>query len=119
MVRNRVETGYRGKASYHEAVLDPFQFSAFNSANPKRGYYLNLGLTSSAPGWQRALSIAHHVRNAPANYRPFPIGTRHFFSERSMPDQRHPDWAVGLKPVSPTRVHYLDHRRFRFYAGVA
>ena len=30
VIRNRVETGYRGQRSYEGAVLDPYQFSAFN-----------------------------------------------------------------------------------------
>ncbi|ARA93503.1 hypothetical protein AWN76_010275 [Rhodothermaceae bacterium RA] len=118
VVRNRVETAYRGKTTYREVVLDPYQFSAFNPGSPKRAFYTSLGLTSSMPGWQRALSIAHHVRHAPDSLRPFPLETRHFYSERSMPEQTSPVWAAGLHPVAPARLHPVDTRRFRFFADV-
>lgn len=119
VVRNRVETAYRGTRTYRDAVLDPYQFSAFNPGSAKQPFYTSLGLTSSMPGWQRALSIAHHVRHAPASMRPFPQATRHFYSERSMPEQNSPEWASGRHPVAPDRAHAVDARRFRFFADVA
>lgn len=118
IVRNRVETAYRRKRSYRDVVLDPYQFSAFNPGSPVRGYYLRLGVQARVPGWRRALTLAHAVRHAPPGLRPVPRKTRHFYSERSMVGSAHPNWAVGLRPVTPERPHRLDARRFRFYAGV-
>lgn len=117
VVRNRVETGYRGATSYREAVLDPWQFSAFNADSPKRRYYASLDETSKARGWQTAVFIAYDVMQAPAYERPFSKKTRHFFSERSMKGRTTPDWAVGQRPVSLDRK--IDPRRFRFYANVS
>ncbi|HEX7070999.1 MAG TPA: cell wall hydrolase, partial [Rhodothermales bacterium] len=71
VVRNRVETAYRGKDTYREVVLDPWQFSAFNSNSPKRQHYTSLTPKSTAPGFRTALQIAERVANAPANSRPF------------------------------------------------
>ena len=119
VVRNRVETRYRGRDSYREVVLDPFQFSAFNPNSGKRWYYANLDTQTQIRNWQRALTIAHRVRLAEPEFRPFPVQTRHFYSERSMIGQRHPEWARGKRPVAPTRPFTLDERRFRFYAGVS
>ncbi len=116
VIRNRVETGYRGAGSYREAVVDPWQFSAFNANSPKRRYYSALGFDSQARGWQTALFIAYDVLSAPAYERPFPVKTRHFYSERSMVGRVKPVWADGKRPVSLSRK--VDPRRFRFYSGV-
>jgi hypothetical protein len=119
VVRNRVETRYRGKRSYRDAVLDPFQFSAFSPDNHRRAFYTGLGPDSSVPGWQRALAIAHTVRSLDTAYRPFSPDTRHFFSERSMPEGTVPGWASGESPVFPRQPYKVQPHRFRFYAGIS
>jgi spore germination cell wall hydrolase CwlJ-like protein len=118
VVRNRVETGYRGKGSYRSTVLDPFQFSAFNPGDRKRQHYSNLTHRSNAPGFDRALAIAHTVQFAGDHFRPFSQSTRHFYSERSMVGVRHPAWAKDGYKVDPKRSFTLDERRFRFFAEV-
>ncbi len=119
VVRNRVETGYRGNASYREAVLDPYQFSAFNPESPKRQLLLALGPRSEATGWQRTLRIAYAVRHAPERLRPFSTTTRHFFSERSMIGDPYPYWAVQRKLVAVNDTYEIDQRRFRFYEDIS
>lgn len=116
VVRNRVETGYRGVKTYRDAVLDPWQFSAFNTNSPKRRHYSRLGFDSRATGWQTALYIAYDVLSAPAYERPFPVETRHFYSEQSMRGRTSPNWAAGQRPVSLDRQ--IDPRRFRFYSEI-
>lgn len=118
VVRNRVETGYRGNDSYREAVLDPYQFSAFNPGSRKRAELLSLDASSQADGWQRALLIAHQVKAAPATERPFPKDTRHFFSERSMVGGRHPGWSARGDKVTPEGGKKIAEDRFRFYEDV-
>lgn len=115
-IRNRVDTQYRGGDSYRAVVLDPWQFSAFNTNNPKRQYYSSLAFDSSPPGFQQALDIAERVATAPDSSRPFPETTRHFYSERSMVGGRSPGWAANKQPVMLDRK--VDPRRFRFFAGV-
>ncbi len=117
VVRNRVETGYRGLGSYRDAVLDPWQFSAFNTNSPKRRYYSALDFDSKAKGWQTALFIAYDVLHAPTYERPFAKTTRHFYSERSMRGALKPAWTGGRRPVSLDRD--IDPKRFRFYSGVS
>ena len=117
VVRNRVETGYRGKHSYQDVVLDRWQFSAFNPNSPKRGHYTSLTSNSTAAGFQTALTIAERVANAPDSLRPFSEETRHFYSERSMVGGRAPNWAVAKKPV-PLKTN-VDPKRFRFYDSVS
>lgn len=119
VIRNRVETGYRGQDTYREVVLDPFQFSAFNPGNQKRWFYANLEPQTEIGSWQRALTIAYRVRLAEPDYRPFSIKTRHFYSERSMLGSTHPNWAAGKRPVIPQRRFKVDERRFRFFEGVS
>lgn len=118
VVRNRVETRYRRRSDYERVVLDPLQFSAFNHGSSKRNYFMSLTPDSNAPGWHRALEIAHNVYYAPVEERPFPVRTRHFYSERSMVGGASPNWARGRTPVQPTRYR-IDPRRFRFYAGIS
>ncbi|HEX9951607.1 MAG TPA: cell wall hydrolase [Rubricoccaceae bacterium] len=118
VIRNRVETGYRGQHTYSGVVTDPYQFSAFNPGSSTRMLYTNLGPTSASAGWMRALEVAHDVYYAPATARPFDATTRHFYSERSMVGGAAPTWAVGHRPVRPAASR-IDPRRFRFYSGVA
>ena len=116
VVRNRVETAYRGQRSYREVVLDPYQFSAFNPESPKRSFLMRLGPETPLPRWQQALWVAQYVRHAAPVYRPFPVETRHFYSERSMEDESAPYWAEHFRFVpSDQRRYTVNKRRFRFY----
>lgn len=116
VLRNRVENNYRGAYSYKQAVLDPYQFSAFNPGSHVRGRFTSLTVNSDYPGFQRALAIAHYVKNAPADVRPFETETHHFYSERSMAGGRAPAWAIGETPVEIDRPVDVQEERFRFYA---
>ncbi|HET6566950.1 MAG TPA: hypothetical protein VFG50_03230 [Rhodothermales bacterium] len=119
VVRNRVETEYRGKTSYRDAILDPYQFSAFNPETRTRDFYSSLGPKSHYPGWQEALRIAYEVRHAAPKFRPFSTLTRHFYSEQSMlAGMPEPSWADGFRTVLPERDYNIEPRRFRFYAGI-
>lgn len=119
VVRNRLETQFRGCTTYKECVLDPFQFSAFLPGQPKFTYYTGLTETSNVPGWQRTLALAFYIRHADERLRPFGRTVRHFYSEQSMIEPGvAPDWVGDLSPVAPWRNLQLDERRFRFYAGV-
>ncbi len=118
VLRNRVETGYRGVSTYKGAVTQPYQFSAFNPESRVRRHYTNLIADSKAPGFQRAIAIANHVRNADVSRRPFATTTRHFFSQQSMVGEQFPAWSEGRQPVAPERIDPINPRRFRFYADV-
>jgi len=120
VVRNRVETAYRGRSTYREVVLDPYQFSAFNPGSSKRSFLKQLRPGTPLAGWQQALWVAHYVRHADPVYRPFPIETRHFYSERSMKKRRAPYWAEGSRFVSPQKQQYaIDEYRFRFFKRIS
>jgi hypothetical protein len=118
VLRNRVETQYRGRDTYQDVVLDPYQFSAFNPDGRKRWFYSSLDTDTQIRSWQKALTIAHSVRLAEGRHRPFSLTTRHFYSERSMVGKSHPDWALGKRPITPERDFTLDQRRFRFFDDV-
>lgn len=118
VLRNRVETGYRGERTYKDVVLDPYQFSAFIPGSRTARFYSGLTATSTRPGWQRALAIAHHVRHADESRRPFSTETRHFYSERSMVGVKHPAWSKGKQPVAVNRRDEIDPLRFRFFERV-
>ena len=118
VVRNRVETGYRGQSTYESVVLDPYQFSAFNPGSSKRRLFTTLTPTSNSASFLQALHVAHDVYYAPSTLRPFPKTTRHFYSEQSMVGGRTPTWAEGERPVTPVKYR-VDPKRFRFYSGLA
>lgn len=119
VVRNRVESTYRGKTTYRRVVLDPYQFSAFNADSPKSSYYRSLMPSHNQDGWQRALTIAYYVRLARPDYRPFSAETLHFYSEQSMVGRKKPAWAYGSQPIQTPERYALDERRFRFYEGIS
>jgi hypothetical protein len=118
VVRNRVETRYRGESTYREVIIDPFQFSAFNYNSPTRDYLLELDSTYTSRGWIQAMEVARRVILADVDDRPFPITTRHFYSERSLGDAEIPIWSLESEPVRPHRYE-VDEKRFRFFDGVS
>ena len=119
VVRNRAETGFRGRSTIALVAQDPYQFTAFVAGTETRRYYTSLTSESGAPGWRRTLALAYYVRHADASMRPFSLDTRHFYSERST---AHPDsfpvWTLGQTSIKPLRPRHLDAKRFRFYAGI-
>ncbi len=117
VIRNRVETGYRGRTTYEGVVRDPYQFSAFNPGSSSRFFFSHLNERARVRNWDVALRIAYQVRTADSTSRPFSVRTRHFFSERSMVGQTKPYWVEDHSPVGIRES--IDERRFRFYAGVA
>ncbi|MFO8231068.1 MAG: cell wall hydrolase [Longimonas sp.] len=119
VVRNRVETEYRGQSTYRDVVLDRSQFSAFNYGSGKRSFYINLERDTPLDSWQQALHVAYYVRHADSAYRPFHISTRHFFSQVSMPYHQFPNWANQRQKVNPQWDITLDEWRFRFYANLS
>ena len=115
-VRNRVETEYRGK-TYRQVVLEPLQFSAFNTPSPRRSYILSLDLGSDEAAWLEALQVALEVYQAPAEERPFPLETRHFYSPISMVGNKTPPWAQRATPLPASSLN-IDDNRFRFYTDI-
>ena len=121
VVRNRVETAYRGRTTYRAVVLDPYQFSAFNPGASKRARYTGLQPEAPLPRWRQALWVARYVRHADgAAYRTFSVETRHFYSERSMRGRAAPGWADRAGFVAPDPGRYaVDERRFRFFEQIS
>lgn len=116
VVRNRVETAYRGN-SYREVVLEDRQFSAFNTPSPRRDHILAFNQNSDSRTWQRALQIALDVYRADSSERPFSLTTRHFYSPVSMKGTSVPDWASGGNPLN-SRALGVEPLRFQFFDGV-
>jgi hypothetical protein len=116
VVRNRVETRYRGDR-YREVVLEPMQFSAFNTPSARRDQILGLNQYSGDATWRQALDVALEVYQADASANPFAITTRHFYSPISMPGRREPPWSSSGNVVDVSR-HGVDPLRFRFFDGI-
>lgn len=118
VVRNRVETRYRGRSTYRSVITDPYQFSAFNRGSLSRDFLVSLDSAVTDRGWRQALAVAKKVILAPPQLRPFPVTVRHFYSERSLGDAQIPAWSLEIKPFEIERFE-VDERRFRFFDGVS
>ncbi len=111
VVKNRVETCYRGECTYKNVVLDPYQFSAFNPNRNSRWHYMNLNdqTAKDLGAWIAAKQVALDVYmedRDPTN------GATYFFSQVSMPDHRFPHWAHSRQQVD---IPVVNEFRFRFY----
>ena len=116
VVRNRVETQFRGR-NFREVVLEHKQFSAFNEPSLRRDRILSLNQKSLSLPWLRTLQIAFDVYRAPAEQRPFSQSTRHFYSPVSMRGRLVPTWAEGTTPLD-SRALGVDPRRFLFFDSI-
>jgi hypothetical protein len=116
VVRNRVETRYRG-ASYREVVLEPLQFSAFNTPSPRRTYLLSLNQHAEGEGWEQAVAVALDVYRAPSTERPISQETRHFYSPISMKGRTTPPWADRATPLDLSQWN-IDPSRFLFFEQI-
>ncbi len=116
VVRNRVETKYRGE-TYRKVILEPRQFSAFNEPSIHRKHLLSLNQYSLSRAWRQALEIALDTYLTSASHRPFLVTTRHFYSPISMDGGRMPDWAVNATPLPAARLG-VDPHRFKFFADI-
>ena len=116
VVRNRVDTGYRG-TSYREVVLEPLQFSVFNTASPRRTHILTLNAKSTSKAWLQALEVSLNVYEADPLNRPITAETRHFYSPVSMVGGKTPPWAKKATPLDMDNLE-IDPNRFLFYEEI-
>ena len=116
VVRNRVETGFRGADSYKEVALSHGQFSGLGLGDPQ--YKLNISRnynTTDDKAWMQALTVAQAVYFADDSLRPISIETRHFYSPISV--LNNPKWAKDKEPSIELK-NDDGEVRFAFYAGV-
>ena len=116
VVRNRVDTGYRG-TSYREVVLEPLQFSVFNTASPRRTHILSLNAKSTSTAWLQALEVSLDVYHADPLNRPISQETRHFYSPVSMVGGKTPPWAKKASALDMDDLD-IDPNRFLFYEEI-
>jgi len=116
VVRNRVETDFRGK-TYEEVAKSTGQFSGLNISDSQYLHNISRDYSSSGESWEKALDIAEGVYSSPDFLRPFPQTVRHFYSPRSL--NIAPEWSADSKPVIVIRDSTEDRNiRFAFYDSV-
>lgn len=116
VVRNRVESEYRGAKSYKEVALSPSQFSGLWPSDAQ--YKNNMGLGYSDTGnkdWQQALAIAQAVYFADESLRPISESVQHFYSPIAV--TRDPHWAKNKKATLVLKDD-KGSIRFAFYDNV-
>ena len=116
VVRNRVESGYRGAQSYKDVAISPAQFSGLWPSDSQ--YKLNISRDYKIKGdraWDQAIAIAQAVYFAPETLRPIPGTVRHFYSPMSV--SRDPNWINDKKPSVVLRSDD-GAVRFAFYDGI-
>src|SRR3989344_1812815 len=109
VVRNRVETGYRGENTYEAVARDPKQFSGIKSVS-KLEYS-----DTDRKIWMDTINIARAVYFADASLRPIAKSVRHFYSPEVV--VRDPNWAKSKTPAIVLRDS-KGSVQFAFYDNV-
>ena len=116
VVRNRVETGYRGN-TYETVAKSRNQFSGLSPADSNYKINTTLDYDDTHPAWKKALATAEEVFYASEDERPFAQNVRHFYSPVSVSSR--PSWihSGDLALVVPSSTPN-GAARFEFYSGV-
>lgn len=109
VVRNRVETDYRGATSYEDVARDPGQFSGLRKVS-KLDY-----TDTDRRAWMDTVAIARAVYFADPSLRPIARSVRHFYSPEAL--VRDPNWARNKKPAVVLRDDE-GSVRFAFYDSI-
>jgi len=115
VVRNRVESNYKGQ-SYRDVALHDSQFSGLNSFDKQYRENITRGYGDKGDAWQSALSVAKAVYGADEILNPFPKTVRHFYSPVSV--SKTPSWARNKEPIQVVKDSSNKTVRFAFYDGV-
>jgi hypothetical protein len=116
VVRNRVETGFRG-TTYREVATRKKQFSGLNPGDPGAEEILALDYADERHrAWTTALAIAEEVYDADSASRPFPVTVRHFYSPHAV--RAVPLWTDAGALHLTIEAADGTHSRFAFYNGV-
>lgn len=116
VVRNRVESSYKGADSFKDVALSPAQFSGLWPSDKQ--YKLNITRSYDTKGdkaWDQALAVAQAVYFADEALSPISDTVRHFYSPAAV--LRDPHWAEGQKPALVMRNND-GAVRFAFYDSV-
>jgi len=103
VIRNRVENRWRGHSTYKGVVLDPYQFSAFNTENKYEHLTFEEAKTVA---WK----ISDYVLSRHRHELPFSRDVTHFYSPRSM--RGSPMWVSAMHEE---KIDIISNNRFRFY----
>ena len=116
VIRNRVETKYRG-TTYQEVLSSEKQFSGLHVSSPEYKNNLSLGYSDTKnKNWRMALAVAKEVYTADESVRPFPKTVRHFYSPALI--DAVPEWA--RKESHYQNIAYLETQKpnFVFYDAI-
>ncbi|MBI5004777.1 MAG: cell wall hydrolase [Candidatus Lloydbacteria bacterium] len=116
VIRNRVETKYRG-TTYQEVLTSEKQFSGLHISSPQYKNNRSLGYDDTKnKDWRLALAVAKEVYTADESGRPFPKTVRHFYSP-ALTDAT-PEWAREENPYQ--NIAYLETPKphFVFYNAI-
>lgn len=112
VIKNRVETCYRGQCTYKDVVLDPYQFSAFNNNN-QHYRTVNSSNAQRLGPWIAAKQVALDVYMEDVDPTQ---GSTHFFSQVSMTNNSFPHWVYSGEQIIVNNT--IEEERFRFYKNV-
>jgi len=115
VVRNRVDTQYRG-GTYEEVALSGNQFSGLNSSDAQYKININMEYGAKNEKWIKALAVANQIYFADEDKRPFSKDVKHFYSPMSVAEA--PEWALDEKLDYEIPGSNGMAPRFAFYRGV-
>ncbi len=115
VVRNRVDTGFRG-TTYKEVALSKNQFSGLSQGYTHYAHHMSLDFDdTNNRSWMNALKVAREVYYADDSTRPFPDTVRHFYSPIAVSP---PSWAHPEKLYHTVAINADAPARFAFYIDV-
>ena len=116
VIRNRVETKYRG-TTYREVLLSERQFSGLHASSSEYKNNLSLGYDDMKnKDWRMALSVAKEIYTEDESLRPFPKTVRHFFSPALI--DATPEWARKESPYQNIAYMEITKPNFIFYNAI-
>lgn len=115
VIRNRVETEYRG-TTYEEVIFAKNQFSGFSPWDKQYWVNMTMDYSDTNSAWRNALKVSEMVYEYGDLLCHYPKTVRHFYSPIAV--SKTPNWALGREPYEI--IYASDGRavRFAFYDGV-
>ncbi len=115
VIRNRVETEYRG-TTYEEVLFARNQFSGFSPLDKQYWVNMTMNYDDTNSAWRNALKVSEMVYKYGNLLCHYPKTVRHFYSPMSASSA--PGWAIGREPYEVIKTPDGKAVRFAFYEGI-
>ncbi len=116
VIRNRVDSEFRGDNTYIAVVTRSKQFSGLNKGDKQYNTNTSLDFNNKDAVWLKAVAVARSVYEAQAYTSPISRNVKHFYSPISA--RVTPEWAKNNEPYRVLKSDNGKSARFAFYADI-